>query len=165
MLLTLVYGSAKKLAFPAKGGSLSASGCGRLVNGLTAQMGESMFRNRQSAVRCGAVRYGMGFTLIELLVVISIIAILAAMLLPAISLVKSSAISTKCSGNMRQMGLAMTAYALEHEDYYPPYWNLNWTIPFQGYLAAYTNEELIPQIASNPRSDYRTQITGQAHNF
>jgi prepilin-type N-terminal cleavage/methylation domain-containing protein len=62
----------------------------------------------------------IGFTLIELLVVISIIAILAAMLMPAIGLVKSSALSTKCQSNLRQFGLANFSYAEEWEGYLVP---------------------------------------------
>ena len=52
-----------------------------------------------------------GFTLTELLVVISIIAVLAAMLLPVIGTVRDMAISTKCMSNLRQQKLAFTAYA------------------------------------------------------
>ncbi|MFN7374150.1 MAG: prepilin-type N-terminal cleavage/methylation domain-containing protein [bacterium] len=60
------------------------------------------------------------FTLIELLVVLALLSLLLTLLLPALTSARAAGQSTSCLSNLRQLAVALDAYALENRSYYAP---------------------------------------------
>ncbi|OGV53618.1 MAG: hypothetical protein A2017_02860 [Lentisphaerae bacterium GWF2_44_16] len=126
---------------------------------IRGQGGNSIFGQKNELYECfKLLQKVIFFTLVELLIVISIIAILASLLLPALRNSRNIAKETICKGNLRQLGLCTSNYA---DDYlnYAPYWYYghnfmfsdSYENPFYDYISSGPHKENgLPYLAICP---------------
>ncbi|MBQ6474513.1 MAG: DUF1559 domain-containing protein [Victivallales bacterium] len=107
------------------------------------------------------------FTLIELLIVIAIIAILAAMLLPALSKARDKARAVQCINQVRSLGTFLLEYENDTEGFFPPHWASSFSYAGILYNEKYMTDPRIlrcPMIHMSPYNDWGKQPGSWASN-
>lgn len=148
-----------KIAFCPKAVSANTAPCLRREN---LRFYTRCARHSNGVLRWMAARRG-AFTIIELLVVVSIIAILAALLLPALSRAKQKGQQAACLSNLHQQALAVLTYAVDNDDRIMPcsYNNptnstnpLRWTGLQASYMSLSNRVYLCPSDQKSKRISY-----------
>lgn len=108
------------------------------------------------------------FTLIELLIVVSIIAILASLLLPALNSARKKAFQAACATNMKNLGTAFLQYTIDFDDYLPALYSRNtvfWPVSIRNYigkpgrtLPTGTNQNILEAEVHIPQGSYKSDI-------
>lgn len=121
----------------------------------------------QNLVLTFQIRIRRAFTLIEMLVVVAIIAVLAAMLMPAISMVQRQAANVSCINNLRNITIAQLGYAQDHDGLTAPAHQDNalgteeaWGMWF-GYLFKHDDTLRGNPVFMCPASGRRAQVLSQ----
>ena len=110
---------------------------------------------------CLPIRFRQAFTLVELLVVISLIALIAGLLLPALSKARRQAKSTVCKNNLRQMGLATMLYGQDNGGRLPYAWGVSHnanTNNFQTLLIPYVLKDRFNADQNTENSDFAKNV-------